>query len=244
MDSIPNVRTLTLIDCDISHRLPQVDMSQCKHLESLRFGWPCSPRLPLLPPSLRHLNLDKHKCLFLGNNEDDEGVDGNLEPLDLPLLESFDCRQTTIISTTIVTRTIMKSIQAGRLTKLFIGEGSEKWVYHPRDDVGYPASDSVRELSVASMAVSEARIRALVALYPNVRKLDVSKTKITGVAIKEFVSMGVTHLRCVDCYDTSPDAIDFARAQGVVVEARYTPIPRGANTFRDSSWARTLEHRI
>jgi F-box/TPR repeat protein Pof3 len=235
---MPNVRFLTLISFSISGGLHEkLDARRCEHLESLRFCWPASPSLPSLPPSLRHLNLKTHACL-MSEDDDDWDKEGDPLPFNLPLLESLDCRETEL-SAMLAKRILTKSIQGSRLTELSIGAGWQSIHKEPIPVEEYPHSDSVRQLSLYGMAKSEDDIRKLVSFYPNVRKLDVSMTKITGVAIKEFVLMGVTHLRCVDCYHISPDAIEFTRAQGVVIDAAYTCNSRKA-AFKDSSFARAF----
>jgi len=74
--------------------------------------------------------------------------------------------------------------------------------------------------------------------YPNLRRVDLSETRVTGVAVKELVDresgplewLGLNH-----CTRVSSDAFDYARAKGVTVEV--TMIHKQAfRAFRSLGW--------
>lgn len=93
------------------------------------------------------------------------------------------------------------------------------------------------------MIIGDERMVQIVALYPNLQKLDASATKITGVAVKHFVQLGIKHLRLNECGDVGSDAVEWARAKGVEVEylfpSRSTQVRRG-QSYRDSAFARVF----
>jgi F-box/TPR repeat protein Pof3 len=154
------------------------------------------------------------------------------EIFDLPMLESFDCGDTALPGT-LVKQITFRSVIAGNLKRLSIGGRVVDYGMRSVEDE-YPVSESVAELSVASLDISEERIIKIIKLYPNLRKLDVSRTKVTGVAIKDFVNMGITWVKCNDCYYISPDAVEYARGNGVEVEFTF---PSRTASFRDSAFA-------
>jgi F-box/TPR repeat protein Pof3 len=95
----------------------------------------------------------------------------------------------------------------------------------------YPASSTVEELSLAGSILRERRIIDIVDLYPKLQKLNVSNTKVTGVAVKHFVGMGIKWLKLDECSEVSPDAVEYAR--GKEVEVEYNFPSRRQMGFRD-----------
>jgi F-box/TPR repeat protein Pof3 len=85
----------------------------------------------------------------------------------------------------------------------------------------YPASNTLEELSLAGSILRERRIIDIVNLYPKLSKLNVSNTKITGVAVKHFVSVGIKWLKLDECSEISPDAVEYARGKDVEVEFNF-----------------------
>lgn len=209
---MPNVKSLTLFHCDTeSHHPRRLDLRYCTQLEYLHLRGDRSPCVPIMPPTIKHLDFSMSEALHELHIERDE-------VFDLPLLETFDCRG-TMLKGPLIKRITSQAVEARSLKRLFIGR--------PFMDAGmaavesqYPLSDTVHALHLGSPDISEERIIEVIKLFPNLRSLDVSTSKVTGVAVKEFVNRGVTTLRCNNCYRISPDAIDYARAHGVEVEAK------------------------
>ncbi|TVY36460.1 F-box/TPR repeat protein [Lachnellula subtilissima] len=182
--------------------------------------------LPDLPPTLKHLILNNN-----GNLRVDIGDRQFPSP---PLLETFACAGTTLNNSAIkdITR---ESIKRGNLKTLLIGRRLADSRGRAEDD--YPASETVEELSLASLWEQEHQLIQIVSLYPNVRKLDVSSTKATGVAVKAFVQMGVQYLKLNECSEVGIDAVEWARGQGVAVEFNFPSRSGNARVFRDSALA-------
>ena len=91
----------------------------------------------------------------------------------------------------------------------------------------YPASTTVEDLSLAGAWLRDGEVIPIVDLYPNVSTLDVSYTRVTGVAVKHFVNMGVKRLKVNECLEISPDAVEYARGKGVDVEFNFPSRRRG-----------------
>lgn len=201
--------------------MPPLDLSHCEHLEYLRVMTLFSTFIPLLPPSLKHLNLQKNIQMW-------ELTVPEAEDIDLPLLESIDCTLSAQLAVSSIRRLIAQSNKAGRLRKLGLSPAVwdrmhllpptivETTTGDPLDNV-FLTSTSVTELSIVSItsgSIDEDRVIAIVALFPNLRFLDASYNRhITGVAVKAFVRGGIKHLKLTDCYDISPDAIEWARGR-------------------------------
>lgn len=229
---MPNVRELTLVDCDSNQNAERLDLSECKHLEYLRIRTLSTDRVPIFPSTLKYLDLQGN-----GYMHSDTVPEG--ETFDLPLLETLDCSLTSKLDVSLIKRLIEKSNEAGRLKRLCIGGRYQDDGVNNVEDM-YPASNSVTELSISSIAsncVKESRILAVVALFPNVRILDVSNNQyLTGVSVRQFVLQQMTHLNLVNCPNISPDAIQWAQSEGVVVE--YKPNVRRMGIYR--SWRDSL----
>lgn len=226
LKAVPNVKKLTLVNCITDQHTGRLDLSRYERLEYLCLRSLGIRHVPMLPSSLKHLNFDKN--LFMS----DASVPVN-EIFDLPLLESLLCHETHSLPASLIKRLVEKSNKAGRLRTLSLGDRLLDSGSTPVEDE-YPASSSVTQLSIPLLNLPEGRVLAAAALFPNVRILDVSDNpKLTGVAVKEFVRRGITNLNVDGCFQISPDAIEWARAQGVEVGYKMRA-PAGAAAWRDS----------
>ena len=124
------------------------------------------------------------------------------------------------------------SIKAGKLKVLKMGAS---FAFEDASAAPLPASDTVVELSLASLNKLEQVLIDMVNLYPNVRSLDISFTCITGVAIKHFVNMGIKQLKVNECGRLGPDAVEFARGKGVEVQFNFPSRTSNAG-FRDRAF--------
>jgi F-box/TPR repeat protein Pof3 len=211
---------------------PFLDLTGWTLLEHLDLSNTQLNIMPKLPPTLRHLVLSKNPHLDGPRSDNDE------LPA-LPMLETLDC-SATALSGEFIKALTFKSIKDGNLKRLSIGDRLVEWRGGPVEDE-YPASNSVEELSLASLLIWEQRLLEVVKLYPNLRKLDVSGTKITGVAVRYFVEMGIIWLKLDECNEVSTDAVEWARGQDVEVEFNFPSRSVGRiNGFRDSAFAGTF----
>lgn len=199
--------------------------------------WPCLQyldlsnmelfRIPKLPPTLKHL--------LLGNNRDLEDNSVDDQAIVLPLLETFACA-TTSLSNTFIKGITQESIKRGNLKSLSIGDRLVGPLEVPVEDI-YPVSETVKELSLAWLMLSDREATKIVNLYPNVQKLDVSGTRITGIAVKAFVQLGVKRLKMNECSDVGPDAVEWARGQGIEVEFNFPSRSGNMKGYRDAAFA-------
>jgi F-box/TPR repeat protein Pof3 len=183
--------------------------------------------LPDIPSTLRHLILNYNRHLA--------GVISDNQVPSPPLLETFACAGTALGGPVIkdITR---ESIRRGNLKTLLLGER----VVDPRGgrvEDEYPPSETVEELSLASLVLQEQRMIQIVNLYPKTWKLDVSGTRATGVAVKAFVQMGVQYLKLNECSEVGTDAVEWARGQGVEVELNFPSRSGNVRGFRDTAFA-------
>ncbi|KAH8589686.1 hypothetical protein B0O99DRAFT_331748 [Bisporella sp. PMI_857] len=208
-----------------------LNLSQCQLLEHVDLMRSHMPIMPWLPSTIKTLLIGRNSERSFGESmlavaRERQKIHGG-ELFNFPLLEEFDCEGISI-SAALVKQITHLSNKAGNLKSLFIGN---RWVA----DEDYPASNTVKNLSLQYMGhLSEASIIKIVDLYPNLEKLDVSNTKITGVAVKHFVEMGIKWLIAIECTQISTDAIEFARGKGVDVQFKFPSRARPNAAFRDS----------
>lgn len=203
-----------------------LDFKPLKNIESLHLGVTNNLlELPLLPSTLKHLSLTK--MWHMGGRSPED------ETYELPLLESFDCSGTAI-SHKLVKAITLQSTKAGKLKRLYIGDRLTGLLPGTPVEDEYPASNSVEELSLASLIIREERILEIIKLYPNLERLDVSGTKVTGFAVKQLVKMGIKWLKLDECSEVSPDAVEYARGKGVDVQFNFPSRSGRVASFRDA----------
>lgn len=200
IESIPNIQSLELEKFDLGDAVP-LDLRELKSLEVVQLKDSSLKRLPLLPLTLKHLCLNDN--LRLSN------VQG--ENCHLPLLEILECENTGLNDKLIVT--MLKN--SPNLKRVHIGSrlvGDYAAAHHD-----FPLCESIEELGVKCLQYDEKDFIRMVGKCPNLKTLDISCTKITGVAVKRFVDQGLTSLDIDDCSKISSDAVEYARGKGVGV---------------------------
>lgn len=215
IESVPNIQTLALQGFYLASAAP-LNLSELRSLKDLELKDCDLKILPLLPSTLKILALDKN--LRLSNQKDDT--------LLLPLLETFSC-ETTGLTEGLIVSTIKST---SNLKRLLIGSrlvGDYAVAHHD-----FPSCDSIEELHVSYLQYDEQNLINLVKKCPNLKTLDISYTKITGVAVKQFVDQGIKRLNLRGCDKVSPDAVEFARGKGLDVTFNFAA--DFGSTFRDS----------
>lgn len=232
MLATPNLVSAILIDWKIVNlTTPLFDLQAWNHLEYLDLTNTQIRRFPFLPGTLKHLILADNPLLGILD------VPTLLSLTNMPLLETFNCHQTTLDAQQ-VRHLTYDAIINGHLKRLYLGARLNATHETPVEEE-FPPSETVEELSLALLHLDDDRTLSIVALYPNLRKLDVSGTHVTGVSIKEFVNRGITSLKLDECSETSPDAVEWARGKGVEVSYNF-PSRAGPPRFAASALAGTL----
>ncbi|KUJ18344.1 RNI-like protein [Mollisia scopiformis] len=183
------------------------------HLEHLDLTNLQLKRFPILPPTLKHLILADNPLLKIQDAAELVSL------TTMPLLERFNCHGTNIDARAVKHLTYEGSIN-GHLKRLSLGA---RFIPTPAVSVDeeYPQSGSLEELSLDLLPIDDARAMEIVRLYPSLRKLDVSGTNVTGVAVRDFVDRGITSLNLDNCRATSRDAVEWARGRGIEVSYNF-----------------------
>jgi F-box/TPR repeat protein Pof3 len=233
----PNLQCASLIHQDSifgpRNMYEFADFSMWSKLQHLEVTHAFFTTLAWLPPTLKHLYVtESHVSGFSAENED-------LSPLGLPLLETYMCGAMDL-SLEMIMAVITSSVKAGNLKALHMVN------YHPNRTTLWAqptlANDllmpSVQELSLSKCDMHEDNIVKFLRLFPNLQTLDLSLTKITGVAVKEVMTREIGPLKWLGlngCTKLSADAVEWARSLGTVVEYSNNPVkkPAGQRLWRD-----------
>lgn len=182
--------------------------------------------MPILPQSLVCLDLTNHQSeetfcfedlqvLEYGENRDTFSED-DLEHPELsswPNLEEIYTNNSDSMDEDMFEFFTRASIAAGKLRIMDVGWRSDR-------PAAYPDSDSLVGLGLAhTRGWNDNIILEMVLKYPNLRELDLSKTKVTGYALKKMLKKGLPLTKVVlkDCEDVSSDAFDYLESKGVTV---------------------------
>lgn len=165
--------------------------------------------IPILPSGLRRLSLSRvYRLQYMDS--------GYYAWADLPLLTYFDSSLSPGLSWAISLQLVLPSMQANNLRRLYMTDNS-----NGIDLESFPLTPSVIDLSLQRLQESEDIIMKILRKFPNLRQVDLSDTKVTGVTIKELMARNnprLERLRLWGCLDISPDAVEYARNMGTKVD--------------------------
>lgn len=202
-------------------------MTPWQHLRILDLRDMALTFFPLLSAEIRSITISKNRHM--------------VKPLLDPEAEShqkfskltaFDCEDTGMTHAA-VAAVITPAINAGNLKVLRMGRIAV--LRAPGSDITehYPPSEIVEELGLGNLDLDEALALKIVRQYPSAKTIDLSWSKITGVTVRQLVERGVKVLNISGCSQISPDAVQFARSQGVIVDWKLPTMVR-SRTFRDA----------
>jgi F-box/TPR repeat protein Pof3 len=225
MSRTPNLRSATVIHTrhgiDLPHYRRSLDFTKWDKLEYLEFRNSSLVRYPPLPETLKHLDISGTRMVpripTLLSEEEKIAVES------LWRLETFICEGSVHVDLEAIYKIIEPSRKAGNLKTLRIGDGLESDEFpHHFAEYSIP---SLRTLSLTKWLAPEEQLLVFLRHCPAIENLDISSTKITGVAVKELMtreSGPLKWLRLNNCTKLSPDAVDYARSLGAVVEYSIT----------------------
>lgn len=220
----PNIRKLTLH----SYRAPimlsgqgpsSADFSGLKLLEDININGINGNRSPLFPSSLLSLNLSNSVWLF-----------GDVVPNNLTRLIRLSVRNSNMINDDSF-RTIIDA-NKGNLTHVDLTDFWDNFL-HELITSGY--LQSVIELKLANCAMNDPQLTELAKHAPNIKRLSLEGTQVTGVGVKVLVTALKEKLEflCLDnCHKCSPDANTWALSMGVKTSFKFPENSRGGKKVR------------
>lgn len=220
----PNLRKLTLHSdlgsLTVSGQVPSsADFSGLKLLEDLDISGIIADRGPIFPSSLLSLNISNNIW-----------TPGDAVPNRLTRLVRLSISDSRILDDDYF-KTIIDA-NKGNLTHVDV-EGFWEGLLHELIVSGY--FQSVIELKLGCCSVNDAQMTELAKHAPNIKRLSLKGTQITGVGVKTLVTALKDKLEylCLDnCQKCSPDANTWAIAMGVKTSFKFPDNSRGGRKVR------------
>jgi hypothetical protein len=134
----------------------------------------------------------------------------------LPLLESLGIPHCTKIMSTVLFELVEMSKTGPGLR--FLDVGGKFFDSSMNLTETFPPSNTLEFLGLRQIAnIKDKELTAIVDLYPNLTRIDLEATSITGVGLKYLVEKGFKSINVDHCASLGEDAVHWARAQGVMV---------------------------
>ncbi|RDW81998.1 hypothetical protein BP6252_03110 [Coleophoma cylindrospora] len=224
--SFPNVESVALVGWEASNQ-GLVDLTPWQYLRILDLRDMGLTFLPLFPAEIESITISKNKRMV--RPQLDPEAESHQK---FSMLTTFDCEETEMTHAAVAS-VITPAIDARNLKILRMGTIAVERA--PGSDITehYPPSETLEELGLGNLDLDEASALKIIRQYPNVTKIDLSWSKITGVAVRQLVERGVKILNVCGCSKISPDAIQFARSKCVVVDWHLPTMAR-SRSFRDA----------
>jgi len=210
----PNLRSVTFRKWLI-HTDDFFSWNALESLDLLETKWTWAP---LVQQSLKLLNISSTRAI--GHQARDFATHTHL-----PILETFNCTGTAGLDVSDIFNLVEPSIQAGTLRGLKMGfRYLGPPIPIPRwERLTVPST--VQYLSLTGLRYSEIGLLSILEWFPNLRRVNLTKTLVTGVTIRalEDREHGPLEWLCLHhCHEVSPDAVEYARAKGTIVEMSLT----------------------
>ncbi|KAI9734403.1 MAG: hypothetical protein M1834_002510 [Cirrosporium novae-zelandiae] len=217
--SITNIQELSLAKWRIQDDtiLTSCYFDSLKNLRTLILSIDRIERLPPLPPSLQHLKVFSSGLVRDLRTVDDIPWWKQLVNLETVALCGFSITIATLLELLAPSRGKFRRLSFRDLVALdgnFVSDLglSEIW-------------ENVEELDLSGTIVTDRSISDLASFLSNhLRTIDLSHTRITGVAIKTLLDKfeGKLERLCVNgCMALSVDAVEYAKSKGVAVEFQF-----------------------
>lgn len=211
--------------------------TKLKHLDIYKYPL---RRMPLLPPTITWLNISDCGMQVIWPNG--AVAAGTLDPVltanKLPLLEYLTFQVNEGLSFPQLYQFLEPSLTAGNLKSLDLG-GLQ--ISKPTTSIREVTKDvrfgSVTDLSLKNWTWDEGHMLDIIQLFPGLRRVDLSLTKVTGVLIKGLMtrkpSIPLEWLGLTECHELSSDAVVYARSKGVIVNYSFPISSQNSRAFRE-----------
>ncbi|KAI9719220.1 MAG: hypothetical protein M1812_003550 [Candelaria pacifica] len=219
LECMPNLQSLALTNWKCHSWLQRFDFTSLQRLEVLDISGLEMLVFPKLPPTLHTLNLSRIFSLNLNHVESRN----NIQELQLSSLRdlSFDDAATLNVET--LQRILGSSMTT--LERLTLNDCLQvTGVFWLALESQFPMENIV-ELQLRGTKITDREIFYFYHNKNRIRRLDLSKTSITGVGIRALVTGSsrpqIEWLGVNNCSSLGSDAVDLARSKGIEVEYRF-----------------------
>jgi len=218
---MPNLTRLSLHYIVFTGPMTLIDLSGFVHLQDLTLSNFRNDSVPKVPQSIKHLHLvNNHSMRSVPTQESTK----------LPLLESLSVLHCSKITSGGLLD--MFNMSGCGLKYLDVGGKLFESNMNVRD--AFPASNTVQFLGLSMMAnIKDKELKSIAELYPNLQRIDLESTSISGVGLKYLVEKGLTSIKVDYCANLGEDAVVWARAQGVTVSHNMIRPQQQQQRYRD-----------
>ncbi|KAI9791747.1 MAG: hypothetical protein M1816_003557 [Peltula sp. TS41687] len=212
----PNLSVLSLHNWSTRHRVDRLAYRSLSELSRLDLQGNTMVLFPVLPASIRHLNLSDSSISCMGTSQ----CDAILGDLFLPNLHELDVSGSNAMTPALLDR-LLRGSEVG-LNRLAISHAPGSYAPVLADCLRDGLLENLVALEVAGKDVGDAEMELLAERAPALTRLDVSCTKVTGLGVKAVVTRkkgtALERLAVLHCDGVSLDAVTLARAAGVSVD--------------------------
>ncbi|KAI9706062.1 MAG: hypothetical protein M1836_005468 [Candelina mexicana] len=215
----PNIHSLALTNWKCHSPFQRFDFTSLQRLEALDISGLETAVFPKLPPTLQTLNLSRIFSLNLNCVESQN----NIHELHLSSLRdlSFDD------AITLRLRTLERILEGSRTTlqRLTLNDCVQVTGAFWSEFVSHISMENIIELQLRGTKITDHELSYFVDGKHKIRRLDLSKTSVTGVGIKRLTTDAqrprLEWLGVNNCSSLGSDAVDLAWSKGIEVEYRF-----------------------
>ena len=228
LDRIPKIRDLTLQGW--THSWSSLPAFSClEELQVLDISDTTVPEFPLLPNSLQKLVMRNCSNYSFSSNESQTNIQQNK----LVHLTSLIVGGVYALGQDALP-TLLKP-NKGNLEELHVPNG---WLFETREimslaELGF--FKNLVSLDLGGTEIDDRNMETLIAQLPCLRYMALENNHITGVGVKAIVlkpESKMEHLVLNHCDHVSSDAIEYARAKGIIVDFNFPDLSRGSKRLR------------
>ena len=229
LDQLPDITELSLPAGVFETSFMPAGFSTLRKLRSLKLCRNRLPSLPKLPSTLRNLHLIATSIDFRRL----ESAESLEEDYNLHELETLDLSHNHLL--TYPALQILLNPSKGKLKELDLSccGKIDKAAIHRLITSGY--LNGIVELRLSHLEVDDFTAENIAGSCPQLKRLNLSCTKITGVGVKFLVQkpQGKIEELCLNnCAGVSIDAVAYAKAKGINVSFRFPDIGKYGKRIR------------
>ncbi|KAI9758718.1 MAG: hypothetical protein M4579_002893 [Chaenotheca gracillima] len=196
---------------------PQPDYSTLKFLEHIDLSDSGLPSSVPLPASIRHVFLNGVPDMELPRLMGEEAESTNLKFLEtLEVGHNIDMKARMLIPILDPSRGVRKRVSLFRCISIYdedIRELAESGIL-----------EDIEHLNLGETGVRDDGIAFIANAAPNLIRLNLSSTGVSGVGVKALLSRPDSKLACLNldgCMSVNIDAVEWARSKGVHVQFQF-----------------------
>ncbi|KAI5814963.1 hypothetical protein BZA77DRAFT_90452 [Pyronema omphalodes] len=225
LEFLPNLESLSLQQGQLGLLPTPADFRCLEKLQSLTFRGTDIWTIPLLPPSLRHLDLSENPSLRYRPNKD---FIPNLESLSLSQNPAFTIEDvismlsgTPDYETPITPPVRIKHLDLSLCPKIDCSTLTWLLSCPTSPSTSPPLSETLEFLSLAGNTTLTDEISLEIQRFENLKRVDVSGTRISGIGLCNIAKGKKIEFVAVNgCENVGRDAVERVRGWGVTVRAR------------------------